>query len=380
MYAIFFLYYHDYISFFYHHQPLIKLVLSGILVRYMIHLSKQYSREKTLMHFCMWEESERLGAQLYAGQEVSHLVFIKPSAEAKVGIWNTEENGRERLALLIQKFTEDPSLWSHLQSILDVEWDFLLPYLDRLRPIQTADDLQDYLTRLTRWWTAMSMTYFVPDVPGLPARVCEEALSYRARTETYAEICDDIVVDFWKRCMPSSSQDLVDVATVEEAVALFHGTLSNSAADAIRRRLHGYGILNGVVADLATFSLMLQASNIVLKEEVIAEDIQEVRGRIANTGAVRGIARIVIKKADIRNVREGDIIIAEMTNPDYVPWMKIAAAFVTDEGGMTCHAAIVSREMGKPCVVGTKISTKIFRDGDLLEVDGTKGVVRRVSP
>lgn len=225
----------------------------------------------------------------------------------------------------------------------------------------------------------MSMTYFVPDVPGLDSRVREEALNYRAYTEKYAEICDEIVVDFWKTSMPASCQDLACFTTIDEAIALARGALSESAVIAIRRRLQGYGILNGVVADLETFSQMLKQADIVLKEEVVAQDTKEVRGKIANMGVVRGIARIVIKKADIQKVQEGDIIVAKMTNPDYVPWMKIAAAFVTDEGGMTCHAAIVSREMNKPCVVGTKISTKAFRDGDWLEVDASKGTVRRIS-
>ena len=65
-----------------------------------------------------------------------------------------------------------------------------------------------------------------------------------------------------------------------------------------------------------------------------------------------------------------------MTTPDYIPAMKKAAAFVTDEGGITCHAAIIAREMKKPCIVGTKIATKVLHDGDLVEVDADKGVVR----
>lgn len=65
-----------------------------------------------------------------------------------------------------------------------------------------------------------------------------------------------------------------------------------------------------------------------------------------------------------------------MTTPDFVPAMKKAAAVITDEGGITCHAAIMSRELGIPCVIGTKIATKVLRDGDLVEVDAEKGVVR----
>jgi len=71
-----------------------------------------------------------------------------------------------------------------------------------------------------------------------------------------------------------------------------------------------------------------------------------------------------------------DIIVAVMTRPDYVPAMKKAAAIITDEGGITCHAAIISRELKKPCVIGTKIATQVLNDGDLVEVDADEGVVR----
>lgn len=68
-----------------------------------------------------------------------------------------------------------------------------------------------------------------------------------------------------------------------------------------------------------------------------------------------------------------------MTFPNFIPAMEKASAFVTDEGGILCHAAIVSREMRKPCIIGTKIATKIFKDGDLVEVDANKGTVKKLS-
>ena len=68
-----------------------------------------------------------------------------------------------------------------------------------------------------------------------------------------------------------------------------------------------------------------------------------------------------------------------MTTPDMIMVMHKAAAFVTDEGGITCHAAIVSREMKKPCIVGTKIATKVLKDGDMVEVDATDGTVKKIS-
>ncbi|MEW6408479.1 MAG: PEP-utilizing enzyme [Patescibacteria group bacterium] len=77
-------------------------------------------------------------------------------------------------------------------------------------------------------------------------------------------------------------------------------------------------------------------------------------------------------------MRKGDILVSIATDPDIVPAMKKASAIVTEQGGVTSHAAIVSREMRIPCVIGTKIATKVLRDGDLVEVDATKGLVRKL--
>lgn len=77
-------------------------------------------------------------------------------------------------------------------------------------------------------------------------------------------------------------------------------------------------------------------------------------------------------------IKRGDILVTSMTSTNMAPIVKEAAAVVTDEGGLLCHASIVSRELRKPCVVGTKIATKIFKDGDLVEVDAERGVVRKI--
>jgi phosphohistidine swiveling domain-containing protein len=103
-----------------------------------------------------------------------------------------------------------------------------------------------------------------------------------------------------------------------------------------------------------------------------------VKGFSANKGVVRGHAKIVLGVRDFGKFSAGDVLIASMTSVDYVPIMKQAAAFVTNEGGVTSHASIVAREMQKPCVIGTKIATQVFKDGDLIEVDADRGIVRKV--
>jgi pyruvate, water dikinase len=96
-------------------------------------------------------------------------------------------------------------------------------------------------------------------------------------------------------------------------------------------------------------------------------------------GAAPGIAsgRVVIIRdvKDTGGVKQGDILVTKMTNPDMVPAMRKVAAIVTDEGGMTCHAAIVSRELGTPAVVGTKNATNVLKNGQLITVDGEMGLV-----
>lgn len=102
----------------------------------------------------------------------------------------------------------------------------------------------------------------------------------------------------------------------------------------------------------------------------------EIRGQTACLGKVTGVARVLHSAKEIHLVQKGEILVTSMTTPDFVPAMQKAIAFVTDEGGLSCHAAIIAREMKKPCVIGTKHATKVICDGDLVEVDANLGIVR----
>ena len=116
------------------------------------------------------------------------------------------------------------------------------------------------------------------------------------------------------------------------------------------------------------------------KYEVDTSKSKEIKGIVASyrtKGNITGKARIVLNPEKAK-FNEGEILVASMTRPEYVPLMKKAAAIITDEGGITSHAAIISRELKIPCIVGTKIATKILKDGDLVEVDAKNGVVRKV--
>ncbi|QQG53061.1 MAG: hypothetical protein HY931_02795 [Candidatus Falkowbacteria bacterium] len=106
---------------------------------------------------------------------------------------------------------------------------------------------------------------------------------------------------------------------------------------------------------------------------------QEIKGQTGNKGTAVGSARIIYSSRDFHLFKKGEILVTGMTRPEFVPLMKLAKAIITDEGGITCHAAIVSRELKKPCIIGTKFATKKIKDGDKLEVNANKGVVKILS-
>lgn len=110
----------------------------------------------------------------------------------------------------------------------------------------------------------------------------------------------------------------------------------------------------------------------------IDRSAQSITGQIGSRGVVEGVVRIVFDPEKADNFTEGDILVTGMTRPEFVPLMGRASAVITDEGGVTCHAAIISREMRMPCIIGTKIGTMVLRDGERVRVDAENGCVYRL--
>ena len=104
--------------------------------------------------------------------------------------------------------------------------------------------------------------------------------------------------------------------------------------------------------------------------------VREITGICASIGKAIGRVNICLKKEDIVLVKEGDILVTTMTRPEFLPAMRKARAIVTDEGALTCHAAIISRELGKPCIIATRSATKLLKNGQVVEVNANHNMVR----
>lgn len=111
-------------------------------------------------------------------------------------------------------------------------------------------------------------------------------------------------------------------------------------------------------------------------KEPVLKGISEIYGTVAYPGFTQGIIKIIEKPEDMAKMNKKDVLVSSATNPNLLPAIRKASAIVTDEGGITCHAAIVSRELKIPCVIGTKIATEVLKDGSLVEVNATHGKIK----
>ena len=153
----------------------------------------------------------------------------------------------------------------------------------------------------------------------------------------------------------------------------------NPSRKELQKRFKG----SGMIAVEGAFQIVMGEKIRELKKLVLGKkshnDIRDFRGLSASTGKAVGPVKVVKSSTEIGKVKPGDILVAVMTRPDYIPAMKKAAAIVTNEGGITSHAAIISREFGIPCIIGTKIATEVLKDGEMVEVNANHGWVRKLN-
>jgi len=146
----------------------------------------------------------------------------------------------------------------------------------------------------------------------------------------------------------------------------------------MRRRWQKYICTSDGYSKIETLQEYARRHHYIFEEEKPNRIKNGLRGSAANLGQAQGRVKLVFSQRDLSKVKLGDIIVSPMTTADMMPAIRKAAAIVTDEGGLLCHAAIVSRELNKPCLLATKAATKILKDNDLVEVDVYKKIVKKL--
>lgn len=207
------------------------------------------------------------------------------------------------------------------------------------------------------------------------------ALDARNEAEYLVSLCGFYVMPIYKEMAKRLYISVKQLRTLfeEEIISVFSKKLDVSEILRKKGRVVGFGF-NHKMDKRVNFESK-EAEKLLKfleKESVNLHGKDENQGMCASPGLAKGRVKLVFSPADNNRVKDGDILVCHATTVDYLPAMKKAAAFVTEIGSLTCHAAVVAREFGVPCVVSLKNATKNFKDGDLVEVDADKGIVRKV--
>jgi phosphohistidine swiveling domain-containing protein len=181
------------------------------------------------------------------------------------------------------------------------------------------------------------------------------------------------------RYLQLEGEDICDLSLGEIVDGLHGEKPVSELQELVRARRDGWGILvlEGQIQQIDGAKKVVET---ILAHQIIDTNTPKapmvVTGRTACSGRAVGVVRVVHDFKELGSVQAGDILVTKMTTPEFVPAMNRAAGVVTDEGGATCHAAIVSREFGLPCIAGTGNATVVLHDGDTVELDADRGVVR----
>ncbi|MCA9351839.1 hypothetical protein KC866_00400 [Patescibacteria group bacterium] len=340
-------------------------------------LSKIFAREKTLFYFSMWNDSDRLGWEDFLGYTIQNNLFIIKPKGKKSSVWYS----LDELAYMEQQAEmalAEPDFMTKIQRRFEYEWPFLVAYLNGNQKIETCDDLLDYYQHLTTWWSAMVPIFELPNKENINDDVRKLIIQYRQQSEKYTERMNELFIEFWEKKFPQY-QDILFFVQPHEAAHIAKGEVNESYIAEIRKRVNGCYLFNGNIILEDTIDDVLQQHNLVLEQQEVKETHQLLGTATYHTHeTVTGIVRVIKNLTQISQFKSGEILVTEMTNPNCVPIMKKATAIITDEGGLMCHAAIVSREIKVPCIIGTRNATQVLRDGDLVEIDADNGVVRKV--
>jgi phosphohistidine swiveling domain-containing protein len=247
----------------------------------------------------------------------------------------------------------------------------IFPYLKKEICVKNLDEFRVLHRLFLDFYYCGSVMWVLPLVESLPKSVKKVALDTRTKVQELSNLRDEVMEYNLNKLFP----ELGDLVHFISPQSVFSGMSTDKLKEEAERNKKGYIWFDGITYNEPK-EVVLPRLNIELENILPKGETKTIAGEIACKGYIKGRVKIVLTNKDIGKVQDSDILVSPMTRPDFLPAMNRAAAFVTDEGGITCHAAIVARELKKPCIIGTKIATQVLKDGDMVEVDADNGIVR----
>jgi len=337
--------------------------------------NKESAREYSLFRGCAFSKAIGSNAQEIMGHAVNDFCAVYRGGDL-VTVYYKDEALKPLFQAVLKNCQNIDEVKKTINTFLS-GFEKLKEYYSGAKKIKSNEDLKEFYDFYAMIWSYIGVIFIIPALD-VDEGLKKAALDAREATQEYNEVPEEIFKDFIHEHYPQLDEYSRFILPDE----IWNGDIEKlDYIERLKERAPGYIYMHGKV-HIGDLDKVLDELNIELNDQdsfisgksEVGEG--EFRGKIANKGKVRGTVRIVSSTKDLDRVKDGDILVAAMTMPKYITAMKRAAAFVTDEGGLMCHAAIVSREMGKPCIIGTNVATQMLKDGDLVEVDADNGVVR----
>lgn len=229
------------------------------------------------------------------------------------------------------------------------------------------DNFRIFIDNVKNFWTWLDCMWWMIEDLERKGKNTTEAMKIRKETEYFVPGLIAVIRNSLKKIVGDKTK-YIDELLIEEVLN------NNIPEDSILiKRSKECVYTEGKI--FYSFEEVKQLYNFDIKDEVLDSE-SELKGQVAYSGKVKGKVKIIKTREDMKKFENGDIIVSSTTTPDFLPVMRISSAIISEHGGIICHAAITSRELKIPCVVGVKGATKILKDGDMVEVDADNGIVR----
>ena len=337
---------------------------------------KNWAGKWSLLECCDFgREYTKLLAETYGKGPVHSLFLIENGNSSNYLV--PDEIG-DLTSVLIEKVKTDSSVAAKWAEEIVMQADRVLRFVRGEKNAASRSDYQEFWDILDAYLLVHFPIKKIVDY--LPPKLLEKLLATLEKARVYAEPVYAESLQYVQRFADVHAEKYG--LTREEFLAMTRGELDvilsgGRAPDtAILKERNKFSLLIVVRGEVADVICGGEARLLAEKTVHKTEDIRELKGSTAFPGKVTGRVVLVSDPDGMFALPPGSVLVTGMTRPDYIHLFKTATAVVTDAGGVLSHAAITARELKIPTVIGTEVATKILKDGDLVEVDADKGIVK----
>lgn len=327
---------------------------------------------KTLKEIFHIEAPVALAELTYMGESLTKFPWSKNSFDFSPYCVFEYKNG-----LLHYFYDQDGIDWKKAESNVadrDLVKDSVLLNFEKIRAVLLSEvalqknELSTFIKKVQEFWIWFDCLWWMIEYGDKHGLNLEDLMRVRKSIEYFIPAVKSIIRKSISLAVPKLTK-FVDVIFLKE---LFDDKIPDEIE--LKKRLIFCAYANEKI--YSSEEDLSRDLNIILEHEKHDTEKEELSGQTAYSGRVCGVVKIVRSVKDIKDFKSGEIIVSSTTTPDFLPAMKKSAAIISEHGGIICHAAITSRELKIPCVVGVRGATSVLKNGYLVEVDADKGIVR----